>query len=231
MIKSIVLKDVKTSWLEFWVNIFNKYDILNQLEILYDNKIIYPNKENILEAFKYFEIDDTKLVILGQDPYINSKIIDNVNVPQAMGLSFSVPEGINIPPSLKNIFKELKNEIPDYKIPDNGNLLNWVINEKILLLNTSLTVEKGKSNSHKNLWINITNELIKYISEKNSNTIFLLMGNNAKSKSKLIDNNKHYIINSIHPSPLSAYNGFFNSNIFIQINNILEQNNKVKINW
>ena len=174
-----IFKDVRKSWkkiLEIYIN----DDIFN----LYKNKSTFPKKNNLFEAFKYFELEETKLVFLGQDPYINYKIINNEIIPQATGLSFSVPNNFLIPPSLKNIFIEIKNSYPNFKIPKNGNLERWALEEKILLLNTSLTVEKNKSNSHKKYWTKITDNIIREISDKHTNTIFLLLGNNAKLKKK-----------------------------------------------
>lgn len=232
-LQRIILKNVKPKWKKMWQNEFNDSEILEFLLKKYKEyenteKKIYPNKENILETFKYFDLDEVKLVFLGQDPYINSQIIDDIDTPQATGLSFSVPDKVKIPPSLNNIFKELKNEFPEYQIPNNGNLIRWVKEENILLLNTALTVKKGKSNSHQKKWENITNNVIKHISENTDNVVFLLLGNNAKSKAKFIDKDKHYIITGVHPSPLSANRGFFNSDIFLTVN---EKINPDKIRW
>ena len=229
-LQKIIFKNVKPKWKRMWKNEFNNSEILEFLVKNYENteNKIYPNKENILETFKYFDLDEVKLVFLGQDPYINSQIIDNIDTPQATGLSFSVPDKVKIPPSLNNIFKELKNEIPEYQIPNNGNLIRWVKEENILLLNTALTVLKGTSNSHQKKWENITNNVIKHISENTDNVVFLLLGNNAKSKAKFIDEDKHHIITGVHPSPLSANRGFFNSNIFIRVN---EKISTDKIIW
>merc|ERR1712065_123179 len=159
------------------------------------------------------------------------EIHNDKKIPQAHGLAFSVPETHKIPPSLSNIFKELKLENENYKIPNNGNLIRWVKEENILLLNTALTVIKGESNSHQKIWNNFTNDLIEYISDNTTDVIFLLLGNNAKSKEKYIDNDNHIIITGVHPSPLSANRGFFNSNIFNKINDKLSEINKKKINW
>jgi uracil-DNA glycosylase len=222
-----LFKNVKKSWKK----ILKKYINDDDIEKLYKNKTIFPKINNIFEAFKYFDLNETKLVFIGQDPYINYKIINNEIIPQATGLSFSVPEEFPIPPSLKNIFIEIKNSYPDFIIPENGNLIKWVVEEKILLLNTSLTVEKNKSNSHQTFWRNITDNIIKDISDNHPNTIFLLLGNNAKSKKKYINQKKHIIIEGVHPSPLSSYKGFFNSNIFKKINIALNKQNKKKINW
>jgi uracil-DNA glycosylase len=222
-----LFKNVKKSWKK----ILKKYINDDDIEKLYKNKTIFPKINNLFEAFKYFDLNETKLVFLGQDPYINYKIINDEIIPQATGLSFSVPNEFPIPPSLKNIFIEIKNSYPDFIIPENGNLIKWVVEEKILLLNTSLTVEKNKSNSHQTFWRNITNNIIKDISDNHPNTIFLLLGNNAKSKKKYINQKKHIIIEGVHPSPLSSYKGFFNSNIFKKINIALNKQNKKKINW
>jgi uracil-DNA glycosylase len=222
-----LFKNVKKSWKK----IFKKYINDDDIEKLYKNKIIFPKINNIFEAFKYFDLNETKLVFLGQDPYINYKIINGEIIPQATGLSFSVPNEFPIPPSLKNIFIEIKNSYSDFIIPENGNLIKWVVEEKILLLNTSLTVEKNKSNSHQKFWKNITDNIIKDISDNHPNTIFLLLGNNAKSKKKYINEKKHIIIEGIHPSPLSAYKGFFNSKIFKKINVALNKQNKKIIKW
>ena len=135
-----------------------------------------------------------------------------------------------IPPSLKNIYKEIKNSYPEF-VFTNGNLKHWVKNEKIFLLNSSLTVIEGMSNSHQKLWSHFTNLVIKYISKVNNNTIFLLMGGNAISKSKLIDNNKHSILTCVHPSPLSAHRGFLGSKIFEKVNEVLINQDKNIINW
>ena len=235
-LKNTLLKNIKPGWKKMWKEKFKEDNILKKLSEKYHSykesgKVIYPPKSNILETFKYFDINDTKLVFLGQDPYINEQLVNGTLTPQATGLSFSVPDGVKIPPSLCNIFKELKNEIPNYKIPDSGNLIRWVKDEKILLLNTALTVKKGHSNSHQKIWESIINNVIEYISNNTDNIIFLLLGNNAKSKAKFIDENKHYIITGVHPSPLSASRGFFNSNIFNYINEILIKLNKKPINW
>jgi len=222
-----MLDNINPGWQEFINNnLSDFYFIISQID--FDNEVIYPKKENIFRTLFYFPPEETKLVILGQDPYIS----EESNIPQACGLSFSVPScHKKIPPSLKNIFKEIKNSYPEYEIPKNGCLERWINEEKILLLNCSLTVNKEKSNSHAKLWSKFTDNLIKYISEKNESTIFLLMGNFAINKSKLIDITKHNIFITVHPSPLSAYNGFFNSNVFKEINDYLIEKNKEIIKW
>ena len=215
-----LLNGVKKSWIKLLKP--NLDSIINLLNLQNNNNIILPKIENTLETFKYFEIKETKLVLIGQDPYHN--IVNNE--PQASGLAFSVNKNIPIPPSLKNIFKELKLEYPNFNIPINGDLSRWVKNEKILLLNSSLTVKYNKPNSHNKIWEEYTNNIIKYISNNVNNVIFLLLGNFAKKKIKYINkekilNNNIKIINSVHPSPLSANRGFYNSNIFIKCNEYL----------
>lgn len=234
----IILKDVRPSWKKIWLEILSTeqgLETINFIKLKLQKHIgtdyILPRQDKIFEAFKYFDINETKLVLLGQDPYINIQSINGKNVPQAMGLSFSVPIGIKIPPSLKNIYKELKNSYDDFEIPDHGDLTKWVLNEKILLLNSSLTVKKGVSNSHQKKWEKLTDRLIEYISNNNNHVVFLLLGNNAKNKRKLINSDKHSIICGVHPSPLSASRGFFNSNVFKLVNEKLLENNKTPIDW
>jgi uracil-DNA glycosylase len=236
MLKQLILQDVKPNWKIMWEDIFDNTNIITFLESKYQkyentDKKIFPNRENILETFKYFDLEDTKIVFLGQDPYINSIYDNDIEIPQATGLAFSVPENFKLPPSLRNIFKELNNEFEDYEIPDSGSLIRWVKEENILLLNTALTVKKGLSNSHQKKWSSITDEVIKYISKNSSNIIFLLLGNNAKSKIKYIDQSKHKVISGVHPSPLSANRGFFGSNIFRNVNEELIKFNKSEIKW
>ena len=236
MLKQTILNDVKPKWREMWESILDDSNIINFLENKYkeyenSDKRIFPNRENILETFKYFDLQDTKVVFLGQDPYINSIIENDIEIPQATGLAFSVPINFKKPPSLRNIFKELNSEFENYEIPDSGSLIRWVKEENILLLNTALTVKKGLSNSHQKKWRSITDEVIKYISKNSDSVIFLLLGNNAKSKIKYIDQNKHKIISGVHPSPLSANRGFFGSNIFKRVNEELVKLDKSNINW
>ena len=236
MFLEILLNDLKPNWKKMWVEILNESDIIEFLEKkfkkydLTKNKI-FPNKENIFQAFKYFDLHETKLVFLGQDPYIGSKIENGLEIPQATGLAFSVPDGFKHPPSLKNIFKEISNEYPNFKIPKSGNLERWAKEEKILLLNTALTVKKGMSNSHQKNWNSVINNVISYISINCDCVIFLLLGNNAKSKIKLIDKRKHKVITGIHPSPLSANKGFFGSDVFKRVNNELLNLGKNEIIW
>ena len=205
---------------ESWKPFFEKFESIPNLNALYssEEKPVYPEKENV---YRVFEMDVTKIkvVLLGQDPYHGQN--------QAHGLSFSVPTGVKIPPSLRNIFKELQNEFPErnYNFVS-GNLEQWFYREKIFLLNASLTVVEGKAGSHMKQWELFTNSVIEFISAQNPMCIFLLLGNFAKAKEKYILN-KERIINGVHPSPLSAHNGFFNSNIFIKVEELLNE----KIDW
>lgn len=237
-----MLNGVRKSWKKFIKKEMNKEyfkEIFEKIKKDQDNKkLIFPFPNNVFETFKYTKRKKLKCVIIGQDPYINYQVIKNEIVPQAMGMSFSVPKSVKVPPSLKNIYKELSESVEDFNIPKHGDLSKWVKNEKIILLNAALTVVNGKSNSHKNVWVKFTDNLIKYISEKTDNVVFVLWGNFAKSKAKLIDLSKHKIVSGVHPSPLSARynlkgqnNSFFGHNQFNKINDYLEKCNKSKINW
>ena len=188
----------------------------------YDKKTIYPKKAEIFKAFRNTSYKDTKVVILGQDPYHGEN--------QAEGLSFSVKLGITQPPSLKNIFKELHNDL-GCQIPTHGSLVKWS-EEGVLLLNTVLTVEKDKAASHKDIgWEKFTDEVIMKLNEKNTPVVFILWGNFARSKKALITNKNHYIIEAAHPSPFSAYNGFFGSKPFSKTNNFLISRGLKPIDW
>jgi len=229
-----VIKRVHPEWLDFFES--NKDElilILNQVnKDIKDGKTIFPLPKDLLRTLYYFGPKDTKLVLLGQDPYINSEICSDKKVPQACGMSFGVPKAHKkIPPSLQNIFKEIKNCYPDFIIPNHGFLKRWIKQEKILLLNSALTVIESKSNSHQHLWTNFTDKLIKYISDTSQNNVFLLMGNFAIGKSKLLDTNKDKIFTTVHPSPLSAHNGFFGCNVFLKINSYLVDKNISPIKW
>lgn len=188
----------------------------------YKNKIIYPKMSEIFKAFIETDYNDIKVVILGQDPYHGEN--------EAEGLSFSVKKGIKKPPSLVNIFTELKNDL-GYDIPTNGSLLSWA-KQGVLLLNTTLTVVKDNPRSHSGKgWEIFTDEIIKIINNKDTPVVFILWGSDARSKKNLITNKIHYIIESAHPSPLSAYRGFFGSRPFSKANDFLKRNNIKPINW
>ena len=188
----------------------------------YKHKTIFPPKQNIFRALNLCDYDDVKVVILGQDPYHGEN--------QAEGLSFSVKNGIQKPPSLQNIFKELQDDL-GCSIPQNGSLVAWS-NEGVLLLNSVLTVEAHHPMSHKNFgWETFTDAVIEKLNQKETPVVFILWGSYARSKKKLITNPNHYIIESAHPSPLSAYNGFFGSRPFSKTNNFLISKGLKPINW
>ncbi len=192
------------------------------LDEQYKNNIIYPNKQNIYSALRLTPYANTKVLILGQDPYHEQN--------QAHGLAFSVNKGIAIPPSLLNIYKEMHDDIDTY-VPNNGYLIKWA-KQGVLLLNTVLTVEAHKANSHSQKgWENLTDEIIKSLNNKTEPMVFILWGRNARNKKKYITNPRHLIIESAHPSPLSAYNGFFGSKPFSKTNDFLTQNNISPIDW
>ena len=188
----------------------------------YKTKTIYPNMNDIFNALHFTDYNNVKVVILGQDPYHGPN--------QSHGLSFSVKPGVKIPPSLKNIYKELHNDIGCY-IPNNGYLKKWA-DQGVLLLNTVLTVRGGEANSHKNKgWELFTDKIISTLNERKDPIVFILWGNNAIAKKKLITNPQHYIIESVHPSPLSASRGFFGSKPFSKTNEFLKKINKDTIDW
>ncbi|MBQ1496329.1 MAG: uracil-DNA glycosylase [Bacilli bacterium] len=196
-------------------------DLLNTINNLYNEKTIYPKKDDIFNAFK-LDYNDVKVVILGQDPYHGEG--------EAHGYAFSCLK-TPIPPSLKNIYKELYTDLGIEKNMLDGNLLPWV-KEGVMLLNTGLTVEKDKPNSHKNLkWNVFTDAVIEKLNEREEPIVFILWGNNARLKKNLISNPIHLVIESAHPSPFSARNGFFNSKPFSRTNEFLKKNGIKEINW
>jgi len=184
---------------------------------------VYPPQDLVFNAFQLTSFENVKVVILGQDPYHN--------IGQAHGLSFSVPAGIAFPPSLRNIFTELSTDIPKFKIPESGDLTKWA-KQGVLLLNATLTVRAHQAGSHqKKGWEEFTDAIIKSISEQLDSVVFILWGAYAQKKSKLIDSNKHYIISSAHPSPLSVYRGFWGSKPFSKANEYLISKGKASIDW
>lgn len=186
-------------------------------------KTIYPQKALRFNALDLTPLEDVKVVILGQDPYHGEQ--------QAHGLSFSVPEGVKIPPSLRNIYKELSASISDYQIPKSGNLEHWA-KQGVLLLNAVLTVEKANAGSHATQgWEIFTDHLISEINKSQREVIFLLWGSYAHKKGKLINTDKHIVLKSTHPSPLSAYRGFLGCGHFKQVNEILTAKGLPIINW
>ncbi|EQK03792.1 uracil-DNA glycosylase [Clostridioides difficile P59] len=204
---------------------FEKDYYLNLRKFLieeYKTRQIFPNMHNIYEALKHTSYKDTKVLILGQDPYHG----DN----QAHGLAFSVQPQVKTPPSLLNMYKELKDDLGCF-IPNNGYLMPWA-DQGVLLLNTALTVRAHEANSHKNKgWEIFTDRVISILSEREDPVIFVLWGSNARKKVELIDTSKHYILEAPHPSPLSASKGFFGCKHFSKINEILKKLGKEPINW
>lgn len=188
----------------------------------YKTKAVFPNPYDIFNALHYTDYKDVKVVILGQDPYHGPN--------QAHGLAFSVKPEVRIPPSLVNMYKELHVDLGCY-IPNNGYLEKWA-REGVLLLNTSLTVRRGEANSHSKIgWEKFTDHIIQLLNQRDDPIVFILWGNNAISKQKLITNEKHYIIKSVHPSPLSASRGFFGSKPFSKTNDFLKSIGKEPIDW
>lgn len=218
------MKNIKTNWKAIIENIIAEkqwIDNLKAIEKEYEERIIYPPKEQIFNAFNFFNFESTKVVIIGQDPYYLPQ--------QANGLAFSVNLNVKLPKSLINIYKELKTDVGIER--KNGDLSSWA-SQGVLLLNSSLTVRANQPNSHLFYhWDTITNAVIEYIDKNLSPVIFVLWGNFAIKKEALIKNNKQYIIKSNHPSPLSAYRGFFGSKPFSKINEILAKLKLELIKW
>lgn len=217
--------NIHTDWLDLLNDEFSKEYYTKLRSFLtneYKHNTVYPNMYNIFQALNLTPYSEVKVVILGQDPYHGEN--------QAHGLSFSVSPGVKIPPSLVNIYKELHTDLGCY-IPNNGFLKKWA-EQGVLLLNTSLTVRAGEANSHKNIgWEKFTDKIIELLNERKDPVVFILWGNNAISKEKIITNPIHYIIKSVHPSPLSASRGFFGSKPFSKTNKFLESINKPPIDW
>ena len=215
---------ITKNWFELLHEEFDK-DYFKSLQKFlkneYSTKTIYPKDKNVFNALNQTKYSDVKVVIIGQDPYINEG--------QAHGLCFSVESG-ELPPSLKNIFKELHDELGCY-IPNNGNLTKWA-KQGVLLLNSVLTVEKGKSFSHKDRgWEQFTKKIIEKLAQKPTPIVFMLWGNGSRKIVEGIDLSKHYVLTCAHPSPLSAYNGFFGCGHFKKCNEILIKNNLEPIDW
>lgn len=188
-----------------------------------NGKVIFPPQQDVFNAFKSTSFDDVKVVILGQDPYHGEG--------QAHGLCFSVLPGVKVPPSLKNIYKELHQDIEGFQIPDHGYLQSWA-EQGVLLLNTVLTVEQGKAHSHAKIgWETFTDTVIKILSQHKKGLVFLLWGGHAQKKGQFIDRTAHHVLTSTHPSPLSAHRGFLGCGHFSQTNNLLETQGQVPINW
>lgn len=216
---------ITEEWDEILKDEFESEGYLRLREFLkteYSTHTVYPSMYDIFNSMKYTAFKDVKVVLLGQDPYHNEG--------QAMGLSFSVPEGIDVPPSLVNMYKELNAEL-GVPIRKSGDLRGWA-KQGVLLLNTVLTVRAHQANSHKGKgWEAFTDGVIKKISDLKQNVVFLLWGANARSKKALIDTSKHLILECAHPSPLSAYNGFFGCGHFKKANEYLLKHQKQTIDW
>lgn len=188
----------------------------------YKTATVYPEAENIYNALHHTSYEQTKVVILGQDPYHGPK--------QAHGLSFSVQPGLKVPPSLKNIYKELESDV-GATVPDHGSLLSWA-KQGVLLLNTVLTVEDGNPNSHQGIgWEQFTDQIIAALNDREKPVVFILWGKNAEAKAKHINGDKHHLIISPHPSPFAARKGFFGSKPFSRTNRFLESIGSEPIDW
>jgi uracil-DNA glycosylase len=226
----VLFESMKPGWKKIWIDVYNNHpDLFKNLEdklnydiSIYGTKIlIFPPKKHIFETFNHFDLDETKVVILGQDPYHG--------LGQAHGLSFSVQDGVKHPPSLQNIFKELENEYDTFKIPESGNLTKW-LDQGVLLLNSALTVLEKNANEYQKYWSPITDLIVKEMSEKHSGGIvFMLWGSPAQSKAPTLK--KHHILKAVHPSPLSAHRGFFGCNHFRKANELLSKDGKKVIDW
>ncbi|MGG0336125.1 uracil-DNA glycosylase [Priestia aryabhattai] len=216
---------LKNDWAPLLEEEFQKDYYIQLREFLvdeYNHHTIYPDKYDIFNALHYTGYKNVKVVILGQDPYHGPN--------QAHGLSFSVQPGVKTPPSLVNIYKELKNEM-DYHIPNNGYLVKWA-EQGVLLLNTVLTVRRGEANSHKGKgWEQLTDRIIELVAQKEEPVVFLLWGKHAQAKKELIHHSHHLILESPHPSPFSANRGFFGNNHFQRANEFLLQHGRQSIDW
>ncbi|AKP68256.1 uracil-DNA glycosylase [Companilactobacillus ginsenosidimutans] len=215
---------IENDWQQVLSDQFDQEYYLKLHEFLkeeYETQTIYPNMYEIFQAFQWTSYSDTKVVILGQDPYHEPN--------QAIGCSFAVSPGVKLPPSLRNIYKELQSDVGCTPV-NHGYLKAWA-DQGVLLLNSVLTVRRGQAYSHRGKgWEQLTDYAISALSKKGG-VVFILWGNAAKSKSSLIDTSKNTIISSVHPSPLSAYHGFFGSKPFSQTNKALLRYNERVINW
>jgi uracil-DNA glycosylase len=219
--------ELEPSWLKVLSDEFDQPYMADLRKFLKEEKEaghkIYPKNADIFNAFNKTPLDKLEVVILGQDPYHGES--------QAHGLSFSVQKGITIPPSLRNIYKELSTDIPGFTIPNHGDLTEWA-EQGVLLLNASLTVRAASPGSHqKRGWETFTDTVIKKISDEKEGIVFILWGSFAQAKAELIDQKKHHIIKSPHPSPFSADRGFFGSKPFSKTNEILVKEGKKPVNW
>lgn len=216
---------IEESWKQTLANEFEKPYFANLIQFVkseYAAGTVYPEGKNIFNAFNLCPLPNVKVVIIGQDPYHEPR--------QAHGLCFSVQDGVEFPPSLQNIFKEIESDLGT-PVPQSGNLERWA-RQGVFLLNSILTVRAHQAASHANKgWETFTDEVIKQISDKTENVVFMLWGNYAKVKGKVIDTKKHLILNTVHPSPLSVYRGFFGCKHFSRANQYLTEHGKTPINW
>ncbi|MBM7454910.1 uracil-DNA glycosylase [Oceanisphaera litoralis] len=186
-------------------------------------KVIYPPQQHIFHALHYTDPGNVKVVMLGQDPYHGPN--------QAHGLCFSVLPGVRVPPSLRNMYKELASDIPGFQAPEHGYLESWA-GQGVLMLNTVLTVEAGKAHSHAKLgWETFTDRVIQTVNDQGEGVVFLLWGSHAQKKGAMIDRSRHHVLTSAHPSPLSAYRGFFGCRHFSRANELLQRQGKAPIDW
>lgn len=217
--------NIGNDWDQVLVDEFKKEYYIKLREFLkseYRSQQVFPDMYDIFNALKYTSYEGTKVLILGQDPYHDDG--------QAHGLAFSVKPGIKTPPSLLNMYKELRDELGLY-IPNNGYLVPWA-RQGVLLLNTALTVRAHQANSHKVMgWETFTDNIISYLNQREEPVIFVLWGANARSKKKLIDGSRHHILEAPHPSPLSAHRGFFGCGHFARVNQLLEEMRQEPIDW
>jgi len=216
---------IEPAWKQFLKTVFEQdffKELVSFVKDEYQNKKVFPNGKDLFNAFNHSPLDQVKVVILGQDPYHGPN--------QAHGLSFSVKSGVPFPPSLLNIFKEIKSDIGK-DVPPNGDLTRWA-DQGVFLLNATLTVRAHEAGSHqKKGWEQFTDEVIRVISARQENVVFLLWGAYAQKKADLIDQSKHLILEAPHPSPLSSYRGFFGCRHFSQVNAYLVLHGKQPINW
>lgn len=216
---------IENGWNEYLKEEFSKQyykELYSFVKNAYATEVVYPPSEDLFSALEVTDIKDVKILLLGQDPYHE--------VGQAHGMSFSVRPGVKTPPSLRNMYKELADELGLY-IPNNGYLMKWA-EQGVLLMNTVLTVKEGCANSHKDKgWEQFTDAVIKAVNKQDRPIVYFLWGSNARSKKKLITNPKHLVLETVHPSPLSAYNGFFGCGHFKRANEFLEANGIKPIDW
>jgi uracil-DNA glycosylase len=234
MTETNIKPEIEKSWKEAMnSNFTSEYFVQLKSFLKQEKKLsrVFPEGKNIFKAFNSTPFNEVKVVIIGQDPYHTYETIDGKILPHAHGLCFSISKAAKkVPPSLKNIFKEIHQDL-GYDIPNHGNLSSWA-KQGVLLLNATLTVRAHEAGSHqKQGWETFTDSAIKKLSEEKKGLVFLLWGRFAQNKEELIDTSKHHILKAAHPSPFSAYNGFFGCQHFSKTNEILSNNGSKKIDW